>query len=383
MPSIETSADNIKAAWARLSHIPNAKPVIDSHSLAMIAKSSTGFSLSAQNQHVYGGSLCVANCDIPEGWKFFVNAAQMNKIVRNAEGVITMKQNSNELVVASRGWIMRLPSIVAEFNRPVLHDGKSTFATKVAQLSAGLEAGKAATGKADKVFAVDIVTLDMTNKERPVVFAIDGTNSSVHDLPIIEEPHNGGVAKLPLPSVSHAISFTRYEDGIVRIMHDMNNAVIYNDACFLYMRLAEGNVPPWGRIIAANACSRIATVETRELSNAVMVVSSVIDPESPEAAGIRVIMDHGTIVLSARSSQFGSSEATVPYEGGPEGPVEFKLGAGRFAKALARFSEPMIQFGLNDNNAGATFQSGPLMWVLAVIAEGEYDDGVQEEGAPD
>jgi len=366
----ELQHNDLKHAWDRVSGIPHRSSPNDAFTLVLLTGYAGGVSITAQNGHVYGVSRCPGI--VEQGLEpFIVQAEQMSRLVANADGLVTFRRNGIQMDVSCPGWRVTLPSVSGQFFRPELHEACDKYATRAEQLLFGLESALAATGKSHKSFSVELATLDFRKPNEPVAFGLDGTNASIYRLPVIEENTVGGIAKLPQQGIKQLLSFFRHEEGLVRLTHDVNWLVAYNNECALYARMAEGKLPDWSKIVDSNPHGELMRVTRQELSTAIRAATVAVDPNSPDEGTITVRCDVGTMTLTAQSSQYGSSEATVPYTGGNPSPVQFMVQANRFAKAVSRFADPEIEMGPAEHQGGIIFKAGDLTWILGTVVRGE------------
>ena len=370
MDRVEIQADELKRCWSRISSIPEPRSPNDNFALVLLKGIDGAISLTAQNGYVYGVSRASASVDAGPDDTFNIQAVQMAKVIENAEGLVTFKRQGERMRVSCGRWQVFMPSVLGQFMRPEQHDSADKFVTRIEPLVFGLDAACMAIGKGHKQFAVELTVIDMSNSDNPVVFAMDGTNACVAPLPVVEKTEGGSSIKLPRKCVTTLLSFFRHEEGLVRIKYDMNWAGVYNNECALFVIQGEGLIPNWAKIFEINACTDPMQVNRQELSNAVKVASMASDTNSSDECCIHAAIGKGEIVLSAASSQFGSSEVSVPCETG-EHDYQFRLHQHRFALALARFTDPMLTFGMSDNNCAVVFKSDALTWFCAVVTEGE------------
>jgi len=360
--------DSLKACWKRVSGIPRSKSPSDLNQLVRISAKDQTMTLAAQNHLVTGVSKCRADVDTPHDG-IFVPAARFANIPANATNMVGLsKGKQNELLVESTGWKLKMPSASHASQMPALSDSATSFVTSVETLLRGLSAARQACGDSHKSFAVEMVVLDFGAD--PHIYGADGVHFSSVPLKAVEEREPSGHVLVPSEGGAYIVSFFSGEEGLVRIKYDSNVMVIWNNDCALYVRLGEGKVFNFARVMEMNKPSVMVEVATSSFSETVKKVMATVDSESPDHAGVDVAVKDGELTLSS-VSQYGESTAQCSVQS--EEPVEFacRLGAARLQKAVQQCSGPLTRFGISDSKQAVSFACEDLTWMLAVIGEAD------------
>jgi DNA polymerase III subunit beta len=269
-------------------------------------------------------------------------------------GMILRESSDDQLEIETDGTLNRIKGQHSEFKLPSVNPDEfptvvSFEEEKYHEIAARLfremvRRTAFATDPDSSRFALGGVLLEL-NGEDVLAVGTDGRRLARmigRGKSIGEHQTRGNSTIVPTKSLTLIERSIDDKEEVIHIAARENDVLVRTSRCTIYSRLVEGKYPNWRQVIPDRQDSAVIDMVVGPFYNVIRQAAIVADQET---RGLDLEFGHGTLLLTASTSDLGQSRVELPIDYDGE-PIRMKLDY-RFIGDFLKVLEPDAKFKLD------------------------------------